>query len=166
MTWQMSLPETASLSSVPDFAECFLSDTRQRGYLPSAREKALGKQLALGKEVVCREPSTRQTITLGKTGFAECYSPDTWQRATAVNGRQPPLILCRVSSPDTWQRDSFAECQKNITRQTIFFSLLTSKFFLHSTKRLLCRVSKNITRQTIFFSLLTSKFFLQSSDNT
>ena len=91
------------MPSVPHFAECFLSGTRQRGCLPSARDKALGKQLTLGKEVVCRVPSTRQTITLGKTGFAECYSPDTWQRATAVNGRQPSLTLCRVSSSDTRQ---------------------------------------------------------------
>ena len=55
-----TLPETASLPSVPDFAECFLSDARQRVYLPSVREKALDKQLTLGKEVVCRVPSTRQ----------------------------------------------------------------------------------------------------------
>ena len=50
----LSLPETASLPSVLDFAECFLSGAQQRGYLSSAREKALGKQLALGKEVVTR----------------------------------------------------------------------------------------------------------------
>ena len=56
---EKALPETASLSSVLDFAEYFLSDARQRGYLPSAREKALGKPMALGKEVVCRVPSTR-----------------------------------------------------------------------------------------------------------
>ena len=55
-----ALPETASLSSVPDFAECFLSDVRQRSYLSSAKGKALGKQLALGKEVVCRVPSTHK----------------------------------------------------------------------------------------------------------
>jgi len=54
-----ALPEIVSLPSVPDFAECFLSGTRQSGCLPSAREKALGKQLALDKEVVCRVPSTR-----------------------------------------------------------------------------------------------------------
>ena len=40
----------ASLPSVPDFAECFLSGARQRGYLSSAREKTLDKQLALGKQ--------------------------------------------------------------------------------------------------------------------
>ena len=96
-----TLPETASLPSVPDFAECFLSGTRQRGCLPSARDKALGNQLTLDKEVVCRVPSTRQTITLGKTGFAECYSPDTRQRAATVNGRQPSLTLCQVPSSDT-----------------------------------------------------------------
>jgi len=57
------------------FTECpklyrvlFIGHSAKR-LLPSAREKALGKQLALGKEVVCRVPSrpdTWQTITLGK----------------------------------------------------------------------------------------------------
>ena len=81
-----TLPETASLPSFPDFTECFLSDARQRGYLPSAREKALGKQLTLGKEVVCRVPSTRQTITLGKDQVCRVSAnQNTRQRAAAVN---------------------------------------------------------------------------------
>ena len=70
----VALPETTSLPSVLDFAACFLLGAQQRGYLSSAREKALGKHLALGKEVVCRVPSTRQNwslpsvilLTLGK----------------------------------------------------------------------------------------------------
>ena len=105
-----ALPEMASLSSVPDFAECFLSGTRQRRYLRSVREKALGNLLALGKEVVCRVPSTRQTITLGKDQICRVSNNNTRQRAAAVNDQQPPLILCRVSYPDTRQRVSFAEC--------------------------------------------------------
>ena len=36
----------------------------------------------------------------------------------------------------------------------------------HSAKRLLCRAPNSSTRQTIIFSLLTSKLFLQSSYNT
>ena len=137
-----SLPETASLSSVPYFAECFLSDARQRGYLSSVREKALGKQLALGKEVVCRVPSTQQTITLGKTGFADCYSPDTRQRAAAIN----PLPSVFFWHSAKWW---FAEWN-----------------FLTLGKAVICRVPFFDTRQTIFFSLLTSKLFLQSSYNT
>ena len=96
---ELSLPETASLPSVLAFAECFLSGARQRGYLPSAIEKALGKQMALDKEVVCRVPSTRQTITLGKDQVYRVS--DTWQTRTLGKG-PPPLTLCRVSrqSPD------------------------------------------------------------------
>ena len=124
-----SLPETASLPSVLDFAECFSSGAQQRGYLSSAREKELGKQLALGKEVVCRVPSTRQTITLGK----EVVCQNTRQRDASVNGRQPPLILCRVSSPNTRQRGSFAECHFLTLGKPYFFSLLTSKLFLQSS---------------------------------
>ena len=119
--FNITLPEMASLLSVPHFAEYFLSDIRQRDCLPSARDKALGKQLTLSKEVVCRVPSSRQTIPLGKTGFAECYSPDTRQRTAAANGQQPPLTLCRVSSSDTWQSGDLPSVFF-YTRQTIFFS--------------------------------------------
>ena len=118
------LPETASLPSVPAFAKCFLSSARQRGYLPSAIEKALGKQMALGKEVVCRVLSTRQRPGLPSVGYSA--NQNTRQRAAAANGWQPPLtltlgkaVICRVSFFDT--------------RQTIFFSLLTSKLFLRSS---------------------------------
>ena len=111
-----SLPEMASLSSVTAFIECFLSGTRQRGYLSSTIKKTLDKQIALSKEVVCRVPSTRQTITLGKDQVCRVSGEDTRQRVTAVNGRQPPLTLCRVSSPDTRQRGDVPS-----VRQTIFF---------------------------------------------
>ena len=75
-------------------------------------------------------PSTRQTITLGKEVVCRhSANQNTRQRAASVNARQPPLILCRVSSPDTRQRDSFVECHF-LTLDKLFFSLLTSKFFL------------------------------------
>ena len=99
--------------------------------MPSAREKALSKQIALDKKVVCQVPNTRQRITLGKDQVCRVSNNNTRQRAAAVNGWQPPLILCRVSSPDTRQRDSFAECHYSANH--IFFSLLTSKLFLQSS---------------------------------
>ena len=64
---------------VPAFAEYFLFDAQQRCYLPSAIEKALGKQIALGKDQVCRVSGTRQTRILGK------------------------VVICRVSFFDTRQ---------------------------------------------------------------
>ena len=153
MMWtrRIPLPEMASLSSVPYFAECFLSGTRQRGYLPSAREKALGKQLALGKKVVCRVPSTRQTITLGKDRV--CRVSGT--RQTRTLGKGPPSLTAGS------RRSPFAEC-----------------LLLTLGKAVICRVSFFGTRQSgylpsvIFwhsanhiFSLFISKFFLQSSYN-
>ena len=101
--------------------------------MPSLREKALGKQIALGKKVVCRVPNTRRRITLGKDQVCRVSNNNTRQRAAAVNGRQPPLILYRVSSPDTRQIGSFAECHFFLTLgKPYFFSLLTSKLFLQS----------------------------------
>ena len=85
--------------------------------------------MALGKKVVCRVPNTRQRITLGKDQFCRVSNNNTWQRTAAVNGRQPLLILYRVSSPDTRQRGSFAECHFLTLGKPYFFKLLTSKTF-------------------------------------
>ena len=74
------------------FAECQrestrqTTGTRQRGGLPSN--------------------NTRQRP--GLLSVRHLANQSTRQRAAAVNGRQPPLTLCRVSSPDTRQRGSFA----------------------------------------------------------
>ena len=54
----------------------------------SAREKALGKQLALDKEAICRVPDTRHTITLGKDKF--CRVSGT--RQTRTLGKGPPPL--------------------------------------------------------------------------
>ena len=131
----------ASLPSVPDFAECFLSGTRQRGYLPSAREKALGKHPALGKEVVCRVPRTRRTITLGKTSICRVLCSWHSAKAAAVNGRQPPLTLCRVSSPDTRQSDD-----------------LPSIIFWHSAKRLFAECHFLTLGKPYFFTFYIQTF--------
>ena len=126
------LPETASLSSVPDFAECFLLGARQRGYLPSAREKALGKQLALGKEVVCRVPSTRQTITLGKGQV--CRVSGTQQTGTLGKGT-PPLTAAAAINPlpsvFSWHSAKrwFAECHFLTLGKPYFFQFWPPNFF-------------------------------------
>ena len=91
------------------FAECQresirqTTGTRQRGGLPSAEHSA--------------NNNTRQRLGLPSVGHSA--NQNTRQMAAAVNGRQPPLTLCRVSFFDT--------------RQTILFSLLTSKLFLQSS---------------------------------
>ena len=113
-----SLPETASLPSVSDFAECFLSGVGQRGYLPSAREKALDKQLALSKEV--------QTITLGKDQV--CRVSGTRQTRTLGKG-PPPLTLCRVSSPDTRQSGDLSSVIFWHSANHIFFTFDLQTFF-------------------------------------
>ena len=101
--------------------------------LDSAREKALDKPLALRKEVVCRVPSTQQRLTLSKDQVCRVSNNNTRQRVAAVNGQQPSLIFCRVSSADTQQRGSFAECHFLTLGKPYFFSLLTSKLFLQSS---------------------------------
>ena len=90
--------------------------SRQRGGLPSAEHSA--------------NNNTRQRG--GLPSAKHSANQNTRQRAAAVNGRQPPLALCRVSSPDTRQNGDLPSVIFD-TRQTIFFSLLTSKLFLQSS---------------------------------
>ena len=54
----LALPETPRMPSAEGFAECTISSTRQNYYLPSAYEKALGKQTTLGGRKLCRVPAT------------------------------------------------------------------------------------------------------------
>ena len=58
----------------PTYAECTISSTRQNYYLPSAYEKALGKQTTLGGRKLCRVPATWHSA---KPHFAECLNQDT-----------------------------------------------------------------------------------------
>jgi hypothetical protein len=55
-----TLLETRDLPSVLSFAECQNADTRQKPRLPSVRVETHGKNLTLGKKLVCR------VLTLGK----------------------------------------------------------------------------------------------------
>ena len=85
--------------------------------------------MTLGKKVVCQVPNTRQRITLDKGQVCRVSNNNTRQRAVAVNGRQPPLILCRVSSPDTRQRGSFAECHFLTLGKPYFFHFWPPNIF-------------------------------------
>ena len=81
------------------------------------------------RECTRQTANTQQTITLGKLVFAECYSPDTRQRAAAINGRQPPLTLCRVSSPDTRQSGDLPSVIFWHSANHIFFHFWPPNFF-------------------------------------
>lgn len=82
---------------------------------------------ALGKEALCRVPDRKNSANIwhsakiwfaerralgkklhsAKICFAECRAlgkPEHSAKGTTVNGRQPPLTLCRVSSPDSTLR--------------------------------------------------------------
>ena len=133
---QYTLPEMASLPSVP--AKCFLSGTRQRGYLPSAIEKALNKHLVLDKEVFCRVPSTQQTITLGKDQV--CRVSGTRQTRTLGKG-PPPLTLCRVSSPDTRQSGDLPSVIFWHSTNHFFFTFDLQTFFAVLIQYLILHIS-------------------------
>ena len=69
-----SLPENPRMPSARFFAECRITSTRQSYYLPSAKQHALGEQLALGGISLCRVPASWHSA---KTHFAECRPVDT-----------------------------------------------------------------------------------------
>ena len=87
------------MPSVRFFAECIISSTRQNYYLPSAKQHALGEQLALGGISLCRVPASWHSA---KTHFVECRTVDTRQRASRAP--HPPAddryggaaFVCRV----------------------------------------------------------------------
>ena len=64
-----ALPENRRMPSARVFAECRISSTRQRYYLPRAYQKALGEQLALSGINLCRVPASWHSA---KPIFAEC----------------------------------------------------------------------------------------------
>ena len=66
--------ETRRMPSAEGFAECTISSTRQNYYLPSAYQKALGKQTTLGGRKLCRVPATWHSA---KPHFTECLNQDT-----------------------------------------------------------------------------------------
>jgi len=98
------------MPSAECFAECTISSTRQNYYLPSAYEKALGKQTTLGGRKLCRVPATWHSA---KPHFAECLNQDTRRThlcrvprgqhsansvtcATHARYNGAAVILCRV----------------------------------------------------------------------
>ena len=94
------------------FAECQRASTRQttgtrqRGGLPSAEYST--------------NNNTRQRPDLSSVGHSA--NQNTRQRAAAVNGRQPPLTFCRVSSPDTRQSGDLP---------SVIFWHSANQFFFH-----------------------------------
>jgi len=60
------LPESSTMPSANSFAECHISDTRQRHHLPSASPKTLGKESTLGKDGFAECQTLGKDMTLGK----------------------------------------------------------------------------------------------------
>ena len=126
------------MPSVSAFAECQTTGTRQRCCLPSARPRALGKNLAHGMPGLYRVPA------VGKAGHsAKCllcrvlawrhsanpaHVPSTRaRRATPVGGLMASS-LCRVPPPGTRQRGYFAECLEPGSRQIFFCRVLELRY--------------------------------------
>ena len=108
----------------------------------------------------CQRKSTRQTTgTRQKSGLPSAEHSaknNTRQRAAAVNGRQPPLTLCRVSSPDTRQRGSFAECHfLTLDKPYIFFTFDLQTFSAVLIQYLVLHVPMwHISRTFFYISLI------------
>ena len=110
------------MPSARDFAECIISSTRQSLHLPSASQKALGKNLTLGKINVCRVPLIWHSA---KSIFAECLKKYT--RQTSSRAPHAPVTVgwrsgryCLPSAGyGTLGKPSFAECLTVNTRQTM-----------------------------------------------
>ena len=105
-----SLPETRRMPSADGFAECRISNTRQSYYLPSACQKALGKQTTLGLPKSHTLPSASH-VALGELTFAECHMGST--RQTSSRAPHTPVTMGSPSRPLL-----FAECPQGDTRQT------------------------------------------------
>ena len=93
------------------------NSTRQKGGLPSAEHST--------------KNNTRQRP--GLPSVEHSANQNTRQRAAVVNGWQPPLTLCWVSSSDTRQSADLPSVIFWHSANHIFFSLLTSKLFLQSS---------------------------------
>jgi len=79
--WVDSLPKTGTLASVGSFAECILSDTRQRRLYRVAKMALPSVFFALGKDVFCRVPFFWHSA---KCVFAECLFLHSAKRYFAV----------------------------------------------------------------------------------
>jgi len=113
------------MPSAKFFAECRISSTRQRYYLPSAKKHALGEQLALGGLSLCRVPAIWHSA---KTHFAECQSVDTRQRASRAPTDDPQTTV-------TVAMLLFAECLHGDTQQT---NLCRVPYSRHSANAVTC----------------------------
>ena len=126
------LPENRCMTSARVFAECRISSTRQRYYLPSAYQNALGERLTLGGTNLCRVPAIWHSAS---PLFAECWPVGTRQIAsraphTPAHDRYggvafTAVIVCRVptrghsantSLPSASQRTLGKHCHVHRTR--------------------------------------------------
>jgi hypothetical protein len=90
-----ALLENRDLPSVLSFAECQNADTRQQPHLPSVRVETHGKNLTLGKKLVCR------VLTLGKqTHTANVPLPSVNTRQIKTHGKH--FTLPSVNTRQTY----------------------------------------------------------------
>jgi hypothetical protein len=101
-----SLPEFDSLPNAKYSAECFFSGTRQISFLPSAKQKTLGK----------RKHSAKKR-------FVACFIFDTRQRASLPSAKQKTLGKRKHSA-----KKLFVACFIFETRKIAY---LPSAFFEH-----------------------------------
>ena len=133
------------MPSAQIFAECIISSTRQSYYLPSAKNHALGEQMALGGLSLCRVPAIWHSA---KTHFAECQSVDTRQRAslhrqTTADDRPqqtpPQTTVTCFCLPSAYMvalgKKIFAECLHGDTRQQ---DLCRVPYSRHSANAVTC----------------------------
>jgi hypothetical protein len=109
------------LPSARLFAESILSSTRKTTCLPGAVQNTLGENLTLDKQASLPsvENRTRRRHS-ANSRLCRVSDGDTRLTARAANGRQPPLVVCRVSLVDTQHSRKFAKCFV-LTLDKIFF---------------------------------------------
>jgi hypothetical protein len=114
---QLSLQEMDDLLGAKWFVRCFLSGTRQRNYLPSARPngtrqrnapgkpafaecRTLGKVQPSAKIVLCRVPGSRQSKAVGKCGRRDrLHLPSSFAECRAVRHSAKHFSFFLISLP-------------------------------------------------------------------
>ena len=127
---KISLLENPKLPSVSAFAECQTTGTRQRCGLPSARPRALGKNLAHSMPGLYRVPA------VSKAGHsAKCLLCRVLARRHSAKPAHVPSTRSRRAPPvrGTNGVKSFAECWSLGTRQNWLKKFLCLQIFLVST---------------------------------
>jgi hypothetical protein len=121
------------------------NNTRHKPPLPRSKHSAhtdSRRIIILDTNLLCQDPNTRHTLTLGKGVFAECQALGEMRHTT--KGRQQSSIvddhyLCRVSGVDTRQNNFFVGCPPVGTWQIkvvgcLYLTLGKVYFFVFCTK--------------------------------